>query len=231
MKKLLILLLLTLGLIGVSFADDSQEAIEREIAEFEAELEAEEKPKSYSKSINAQVAKNAIRCLALSYLQTTIPENEKFSQGGPIFSKVYEIHYEEYSGENLTIGDINNAKKQAVREVAFDFSNDSYGDYALAKEFRHCAYWVYDIAIYLSNIEKDFHILPIQTEIPPSESALREKQIFLLIPTKSSMANFENDIALWDQQLFQGFKFWMDLGAPLSLDQLEKTLYSSEVSN
>ena len=45
------------------------------------------------------------------------------------------------------------------------------------------------------------------------------------------MANFENDIALWDQQLFQGFKFWMDLGAPLSLDQLEKTLYSSEVSN
>ena len=79
MKKLLILLLLTLGLIGVSFADDSQEAIEREIAEFEAELEAEEKPKSYSKSINAQVAKNAIRCLALSYLQTTIPENEKVS--------------------------------------------------------------------------------------------------------------------------------------------------------
>ena len=68
----------------------------------------------------------------------------------------------------------------------------------------------------LSNIEKDFHILPIQTEIPPSESALREKQIFLLIPTKSSTTNFENDIALWDQQLFQGFKFWMDLGAPLS---------------
>ena len=41
MKKLLILLLLTLGLIGVSFADDSQEAIESEIAAFEAKLEAE----------------------------------------------------------------------------------------------------------------------------------------------------------------------------------------------
>jgi hypothetical protein len=41
MKKLLLLLLLSLGLIGISYADDSQEAIEREIAEFEAELAAE----------------------------------------------------------------------------------------------------------------------------------------------------------------------------------------------
>ena len=38
MKKLLLLLLLSLGLIGISYAGDSQEAVEREIAEFEAEL-------------------------------------------------------------------------------------------------------------------------------------------------------------------------------------------------
>ena len=38
MKKLLLLLLLSLGLIGISYADDSQVAIEREIAEFKAEL-------------------------------------------------------------------------------------------------------------------------------------------------------------------------------------------------
>ena len=41
MKKLLLLLLLSLGLIGISYADDSQEAVEREIAEFEAQLELE----------------------------------------------------------------------------------------------------------------------------------------------------------------------------------------------
>ncbi|MDB4847916.1 TonB C-terminal domain-containing protein, partial [Candidatus Pseudothioglobus singularis] len=41
MKKLLLLLLLSLGLIGASYADDSQEAIESEIAAFEAKLEAE----------------------------------------------------------------------------------------------------------------------------------------------------------------------------------------------
>ena len=41
MKKLLLLLLLSLGLIGISYAGDSQEAVEREIAEFEAQLELE----------------------------------------------------------------------------------------------------------------------------------------------------------------------------------------------
>ena len=41
MKKLLLLLLLSLGLIGISYAGDSQEAVEREIAEFEAQLEVE----------------------------------------------------------------------------------------------------------------------------------------------------------------------------------------------
>ena len=41
MKKLLLLLLLSLGLIGISYADDSQEAVEREIAEFEAQLAVE----------------------------------------------------------------------------------------------------------------------------------------------------------------------------------------------
>ena len=41
MKKLLLLLLISFGLIGISYADDSQEAVEREIAEFEAQLEVE----------------------------------------------------------------------------------------------------------------------------------------------------------------------------------------------
>ena len=38
MKKIFLILLLSLGLIGISYADDSQAAIEKEIAEFEAEL-------------------------------------------------------------------------------------------------------------------------------------------------------------------------------------------------
>ena len=41
MKKLLLLLLLSLGFVGTSYAGDSQEAVEREIAEFEAQLEVE----------------------------------------------------------------------------------------------------------------------------------------------------------------------------------------------
>jgi colicin import membrane protein len=56
MKKLLLLLLLSLGLIGISYADDSQEAIESEIAAFEAKIEAELAAQEMMAEIEAEQA-------------------------------------------------------------------------------------------------------------------------------------------------------------------------------
>ena len=190
MKKLLILLLLTFGLIGNSYSESSG---------------------------NADVAKNALRCAAFFYIQTAIPDNsENASMAGQIFNRIYGIHYEEYSGENLTYGDISDMRGKVVKEIAIDFSNESEGEYNLAKEFRHCAYWLQDIAIYLSSIETNF------PEINTAESAIDEEQIFLSVPIKSSTTEFTNEIALWDDQVNWGFQFWLEAGSPLSFsDQLD----------
>ncbi|MBC8514016.1 MAG: hypothetical protein H8D28_06565 [Candidatus Thioglobus sp.] len=59
MKKLLQLLLLSLGLIEISYADDSQEAIEIEIAAFEAKLEAELAAQEIMAEIEAEMARKA----------------------------------------------------------------------------------------------------------------------------------------------------------------------------
>jgi len=92
-----------------------------------------------------------------------------------------------------------------------------------AKEFRHCAYWLADISIYLSNIDINF------PEIHTAESALLEKQIFLSIPIKSSTTEFTNEIELWDDQVTYGFQFWLEAGSPLSFsDQLDRLIGSKK---
>jgi len=197
MKKLLLLLLLSFGLIGNAYSELSG---------------------------NAEVAKNAIRCSALFYIQTTIEEkSEAFSQYGQIFSRIFGMHYEEYSGANLTYGDLSEARKQALLEVSSDFTNESEGDYIVAKEFRHCAYWLQDIRVYLNSIETDF------PEIHTAESALEEKKMWLSIPIKSSTIDFPDDLVQWEDQLFSGFMLWMEMDFPMSAaDQLDRFIDSKE---
>ena len=74
---------------------------------------------------------------------------------------------------------------------------ESEGEYNLAKEFRHCAYWLQDIAIYLSSIETNF------PEINTAESAIDEEQIFLSVPIKSSTTEFTNEILKDAEELNQ----------------------------
>ena len=183
---------------------------------------------SITLSLNAfssyEVAMNSLRCSAMFYVQTAIEEKaESSSQFSQIFNQIYLHHFEEYSGENLTYGDLSNARGQAVLQVATEYSVESEGDYILAKEFRHCAYWLQDIGLYFSTIEIDF------PEIHTAESALQERQMFLSIPMKSSTTNFEDDLHLWDDQLLNGFYLWTEMGAPLSFsEQLEKMLDSKK---
>ena len=197
MKKLLLLLLLSFGLIGNAYSELSG---------------------------NPEVAKNAIRCSALFYILTTIEEkSEAYSQYGQIFSRIFGMHYEEYSGANLTYGDISEARKQALLEVSSDFTNESEGDFIVAKEFRHCAYWLQDIGVYLNSIETNF------PEIHTAESALEEKKIWLSIPIKSSTIDFPDDLLQWEDQLFSGFMLWMEMDFPMSAgDLLDRFIDSKE---
>ena len=136
---------------------------------------------------------------------------------------LYLHHFEEYSGENLTYGDTSNARGQAVLQVATEYSVESEGDYILAKEFRHCAYWLQDIGVYLSSIETDF------PEIHTAESALEEKKIWLSIPIKSSTIDFPDDLLQWEDQLFAGFMLWMEMDFPMSAgDVLDKFIDSKK---
>ena len=104
-KKLLLLLLLSLGLIGISYADDSQAAVEREIAAFESELALElerqaieQEIASYQENVDAHVAadlerEKLIEALVQYYKDNTIvdfidPGYAKYLWLGDIVAKV-----------------------------------------------------------------------------------------------------------------------------------------------
>ena len=197
MKKLLLLLLLSLGLIGNAYSELSG---------------------------NPEVAKNALRCSALFYIQTAIPErSEASSQFGQIYRRIFGMHYEEYSGANLTYGDLSKAREKALLDISYDFTNESEGDYIVAKEFRHCAYWLQDIGVYLDGIETNF------PEIHTAESAREEKKLWLSVPIKSSTIDFPDDLLQWEDELFTAFDLWMEMGFPMSFgDQLDKFIDSKE---
>ena len=200
MKKILLLLLLSLGLIGNSYSELSG---------------------------NTEVAINSLRCSAMFYSQSAIPEKAKLASGyGQLFQQIYGHHFEDITGKNLSYGDLSEARGQALLEISNEYSEESEGDYIIAQEFRHCVYWLQDIGMYFNTIETDF------PEIHTTESALEEKQIYLSIPKKSSTTEFNDDISLWDETLLEGLYLWAEMGAPLSFsDQLDKEIESRHESN
>ena len=171
---------------------------------------------------SVEVAMNSLRCSAMAYIQTAIPEKaETFSEIGQIFQQVYGHHFEELTGANLTYGDLSTTRGEALMKVAKELSEESEGDFVLAEEFRHCLYWIQDIAIYLSEIETNF------PEIHTAESALEERQIFLSVPVKSSTTEFNDDLHLYDDILLDSFLVWVEMGMPLSFgDQLDQFIES-----
>jgi hypothetical protein len=173
---------------------------------------------AFSSVSSVEVAINALRCSAIFYSQTAIPEKaDLFGQYGQIYQQIYAHNYEDLTGENLTYGDLSRARGQELLRIASELTEESDGDFVLAKEFRHCAYWLQDIALYLNEIETDF------PEIHTAESALEEKQIFLSIPIKSSTTEFNDDLHLYDDTLWEGFVLWVEMGSPLSFgDQLNQ---------
>ena len=177
---------------------------------------------AFSSVSSLEVATNSLRCSAMAYTQTAIPEKaEIFSQIGQIFQQVYGHHFEDLTGANLTNGDLSNARGEALMMIAKELSVEPEGDFVIAEEFRHCLYWIQDIGVYLSEIEANF------PEIHTAESALEERQIFLSVPVKSSTTEFNDDLHLYDDILLDSFLVWVEMGSPLSFgDQLNQFIES-----
>ena len=167
MKKLLTILLLSIGFMSPSYADK-------------------------------EVAGKAIRCSALIYIQITRPEMVGMTAGEEIMNRIYAYHTIDGTDMEMTNGQIVAAQTEAITILSQEYIKGAN----LAKEYRHCIYWMTDIAKFINISE----YAPPENQTEESEA--EEMVLFLSAPTTSSVTTFKNPIETWGQQVDLGFASW-----------------------
>jgi len=144
------------------------------------------------------VADRAIRCSALIYIEITRPEMAGLTAGEALMNRVYAYHMIDGSDTEMTNGQIIAAQTDAITKLTQEYIKGVN----LAEEYRHCVYWMTDIAKYI-NIS-DY----VSTEDNAEESDAQEMALFLSAPTETSVTIFKNPIETWEQQVDLGFVAW-----------------------
>jgi len=147
---------------------------------------------------DTKVSEEAIRCSALIYIQLTRQEMAGLTAGEEIMNRIYAYHAIDGTDMEMTNGQIVAAQTEAITMLSQEYIKGAN----LAKEYRHCIYWMTDIAKFI-NIS-DYVSSENQTE----ESEATEMALFLSAPTTSSVTAFKNPIETWGQQVDLGFASW-----------------------
>ena len=145
-----------------------------------------------------EVAGDAIRCSALIYIQITRPEMVGMTAGEEIMNRIYAYHTIDGTDMEMTNGQIVAAQTEAITKLTQEYIKGA----DLAEEYRHCVYWMTDIAKFINISE--YVSLENQTE----EAEAEEMALFLSAPTESSVTSFKNPIETWGQQVDLGFASW-----------------------
>ena len=145
---------------------------------------------------DTKVSEEAIRCSALIYIQLTRQEMAGLTAGEEIMNRIYAYHAIDGTDMEMTNGQIVAAQTEAITTLSQEYIKGAN----LAKEYRHCIYWMTDIAKYIEISES------ISPESQTNEAA--ETVLFLSAPITSSVTTFKNPIETWGQQVDLGFASW-----------------------
>jgi len=147
---------------------------------------------------DTKVSDEAIRCSALIYIQLTRPEMAGITAGEEIMNRIYAYHAIDGADMEMTNGQIVAAQTEAITTLSQEYIKGAN----LAKEYRHCIYWMTDIAKFINISEY------VSPENQTEESEAKEMALFLSAPTESSVTSFKNPIETWGQQVDLGFASW-----------------------
>ncbi len=143
-----------------------------------------------------KVSEEAIRCSALIYIQLTRQEMAGLTPREEMMNRIYAYHAIDGTDMEMTNGQIVAAQTEAITTLSQEYIKGAN----LAKEYRHCIYWMTDIAKYIEISES------ISPESQTNEAA--ETVLFLSAPITSSVTTFKNPIETWGQQVDLGFASW-----------------------
>jgi len=147
---------------------------------------------------DTKVSEEAIRCSALIYIQLTRQEMAGLTAGEEIMNRIYAYHAIDGTDMEMTNGQIVAAQTEAITTLSQEYIKGAN----LAKEYRHCIYWMTDIAKFINISEY------VSPENQTEESDAKEMALFLSAPTESSVTTFKNPIKTWGQQVDLGFASW-----------------------
>ena len=147
---------------------------------------------------DTKVSEEAIRCSALIYIQLTRQEMAGLTAGEEIMNRIYAYHAIDGTDMEMTNGQIVAAQTEAITKLSQEYIKGAN----LAKEYRHCIYWMTDIAKFINISEY------VSPENQTAESEAKEMALFLSAPTESSVTTFKNPIETWGQQVDLGFASW-----------------------
>jgi len=147
---------------------------------------------------DTKVSDEAIRCSALIYIQLTRQEMAGLTAGEEIMNRIYAYHAIDGTDMEMTNGQIVAAQTEAITSLSQEYIKGAN----LAKEYRHCIYWMTDIAKFINISEY------VSPENQTEESDAKEMALFLSAPTESSVTTFKNPIETWGQQVDLGFAAW-----------------------
>ena len=147
---------------------------------------------------DTKVSEEAIRCSALIYIQLTRQEMAGLTAGEEIMNRIYAYHAIDGTDMEMTNGQIVAAQTEAITTLSQEYIKGAN----LAKEYRHCIYWMTDIAKFINISEY------VSPENQTEESDAKEMALFLSAPTESSVTTFKNPIETWGQQVDLGFAAW-----------------------
>ena len=147
---------------------------------------------------DTKVSDEAIRCSALIYIQLTRQEMAGLTAGEEIMNRIYAYHAIDGTDMEMTNGQIVAAQTEAITTLSQEYIKGAN----LAKEYRHCIYWMTDIAKFINISEY------VSPENQTEESEAKEMALFLSAPTESSVTTFKNPIETWGQQVDLGFASW-----------------------
>ena len=147
---------------------------------------------------DTKVSEEAIRCSALIYIQLTRQEMAGLTAGEEIMNRIYAYHAIDGTDMEMTNGQIVAAQTEAITTLSQEYIKGAN----LAKEYRHCIYWMTDIAKFINISEY------VSPENQTEESEAKEMALFLSAPIMSSVTTFKNPIETWGQQVDLGFAAW-----------------------
>ena len=147
---------------------------------------------------DTKVSEEAIRCSALIYIQLTRQEMAGLTAGEEIMNRIYAYHAIDGTDMEMTNGQIVAAQTEAITTLSQEYIKGAN----LAKEYRHCIYWMTDIAKFINISEY------VSPENQTEEAEAEEMTLFLSAPTESSVTTFKNPIETWGQQVDLGFASW-----------------------